>query len=70
MKKNIFTLLASAALLCACQATDNKGRIDLELAEMKSDTLWVGSYVDSEPGKPENRHYPARPDHVHICGRN
>ena len=45
MKKNIFTLLAGAALLCACQATDNKGRIDLELAEMKSDTLWVGSYV-------------------------
>ena len=45
MKKNIFTLLASAALLCACQPTDNKGRIDLELAEMKSDTLWVGSYL-------------------------
>ena len=45
MKKNVFTLLAGAALLCACQATDNKGRIDLELAEMKSDTLWVGSYV-------------------------
>lgn len=45
MKKNIFTLLASAVLLCACQSTDNKGRIDLELAEMKSDTLWVGSYL-------------------------
>lgn len=45
MKKNIVTLLAGAALLCACQATDNKGRIDLELAEMKSDTLWVGSYL-------------------------
>ena len=49
MKKNVFTLLASAALLCACQpAQKNAGTIDIKLDEMKSDTLVVGSYLISD----------------------
>ena len=48
MNKKTLTALAGAALLCACQPTDHKSRIDLELAEMKSDTLLVGSYLISD----------------------
>lgn len=43
MKKATLMGLAGAALLCACQPTDNKGRIDLKLTDMKSDTLIIGS---------------------------
>ena len=43
MNKKTLTALAGAALLCACQPTDNKGRIDLKLTDMKSDTLIIGS---------------------------
>ena len=43
MKKIVFTLLAGAALLTACQPTDKKGRMDIMLADMQSDTLVVGS---------------------------
>ena len=43
MNKKTLTALAGAALLCACQPMDRKGRIDLELADMKSDTVIVGS---------------------------
>ena len=45
MKRKTLILPAVAALMCACQPTNNKGRIDLELAEMKSDTLLVGSHL-------------------------
>ena len=48
MKKNLFMTLAGAALLCACQPADRKGRIDFALDDMKSDTLLVASYLISD----------------------
>ncbi|HJA85004.1 MAG TPA: AhpC/TSA family protein [Candidatus Bacteroides avicola] len=49
MKKNLLTMLAGTALLCACQpATQSTGSIDIELDEMKGDTLIVGSYLISD----------------------
>lgn len=48
LMKNSITILAGVALLCACQPTDSKGRIDLELTDMKSDTVLVGSYLISD----------------------
>ena len=48
MKKNLLMGLAGAALLCACQQTDPRSRIDFELDEMKSDTVLVGSYHISD----------------------
>ena len=56
MKKVTLMGLAGAALLCACQPTDNKGRIDLALDDMKSDTLIIGSCPVSDLG--------------YECGRN
>ena len=50
MKKATLMGLAGAALLCACQPTDNKGRIDLALDDMKSDTLIIGSCPVSDLG--------------------
>ena len=44
MKKTVFTLMAGAALLTACQQpTDTKGHLDITLAEMQSDTIVIGS---------------------------
>ena len=50
MKKVTLMGLIGAALLCACQPTDNKGRIDLALDDMKSDTLIIGSCPVSDLG--------------------
>ena len=41
MKKNIFTLLASAALLCACQPAQKETTISGTLTGIESDTLLV-----------------------------
>ena len=48
MKKTVFTLLAGAALLTACQPTDKRARMDITLTEMQSDTLVIGSHAFSD----------------------
>ena len=70
MNKKTLMTLAGAALLCACQPTDHKGRIDLELAEMKSDTLLVVSYLVSDFSQ-ENAKLdtilPGRPTYTYVA---
>ena len=41
MKKNVFTLLAGAALLCACQPAQKGTTISGTLTGIESDTLLV-----------------------------